>query len=225
MIDYTSLLLGLAGLGGTGWLGWISVQSFRQGQRLSALPRSGGAAVEGEVLAARGKVKILAPLTVPGAFPCLWYRERVEEARSWLVRNRWDSDRWRTVSDDVRMATFAVVIDGEEIEVESMPTEVQGTQTTVDREDRNLLAVLLEDFGSRRRCEWLPVREEITVIGRLERRGGRRVLVPDPQLGLLLSPHAPDDAGNIETLKAAVGFVGVLLGGAASVWAILHALA
>src|SRR5581483_6368098 len=169
MISYSSLLFSLAALAAIGWLGWISVQSYLQGARLCALPRSGGAVIEGETLAARGKVKVLVPLAVPGAFPCLWYRERVQEARSWLWRNRWDSDCWRTVSDYVRMATFAVVVDGEEIEVDALPTEVQCTQTTVDREDRGLLASLLGELGSRRRCEWLPVREEITVIGRLER--------------------------------------------------------
>jgi hypothetical protein len=225
MTDYMSLLIGVAGLGGSGWLGWISVQSFRQGARLSALPRSGGAAVEGETLAARGKVKILAPLTIPGSVPCLWYRERTEELRSRWVRSNWDPSDWRTTSEYARMATFALVLNDMEIEVDSLPTEVQGTQTSCDGDDRSLIGQVIGFGATRRNLEWLPVRDEITVIGRLERRGDRSVLVKDPQLGLLLSPHPPDEAGNIETLKAVAGFVAVLLGGAASVWAICHALA
>lgn len=225
MIDYTSLLLGLVGLGGSGWLGWISVQSFRQGSRLSGLPRSGGSAIEGQTLAARGKVKILAPLTIPDAFPCLWYRERTEELRSRWVRSNWDPSDWQTTSEYARMATFALVLDGMEIEVESLPTEVQGTQSNTDGDDRSLIGQLIGEGATRRRVEWLAVRDELTVIGRLERRGERCVLVKDPELGLLLSPHPPDEAGNIETLKAVAGFVAVLLIGAASVWAILHSLA
>jgi hypothetical protein len=225
MTDFMSLFIGVTGLGGSGWLGWISVQSFRQGARLSALPRSGGAAVEGQTLAARGKVKILAPLTIPGSFACLWYRERVESLRSPWLRSRWDSDDWRTTSDYARMATFSLVLDGMEIDLESLPTEVQGTQTSCDGDDRGMIGRMLGQDTTRRNLEWLPVRDEITVIGRLERRGDRHVLVQDPQLGLLLSPHPPDEAGNIETLKAVAGFVAVLLGGAASIWAICHALA
>lgn len=113
MIDYSTLLFGFLGLCGTGWLGWISVQSFRQGLRLSALPKAGGAALEEGTLAARGQVKVLVPLTVRGAFPCLWYRERVEEPQSWFLRRWWDSSRWKTISDDARMATFAIMVEAQ----------------------------------------------------------------------------------------------------------------
>jgi|SRR5579862_1113948 len=218
MNDLISLLVLLAVFAGVGWLGWISVQSFRQGRLLSALPRGLVGAMEGQTLAAHGTVTISRPLSLQGVGPCLWSRETVEERDAYFWSPRRHPGRWRTSSDQIFMATFAIVVGSETIEVESLPTEIQGTLRNTDTEPTSVAGELLGASVQRRTIEWLPVRETLTVIGRLERRGERRVLVVDPQLGLLLSPNPPDQAGQIETMKAVAGFLGVLVGGGLLLW-------
>lgn len=74
------------------------------------------------------------------------------------------------------------------------------------------LDTLVNDDHYSTRIEWLPVPTMATVIGRLERRGAARVVVEDPELGLLLSPNAPGEAARIETLKGIGGLIGVAAG-------------
>jgi len=202
------LILALAGLG---WLGWVSVQSLRQASLLRSLPKGSVGALEGSTLAAHGTVKILEALEVRAVGPCLWCRTTVQELDSiaWSLVGR--RRRWRTVNEETKIARFALVVGGQEIEIAAPPTEVQGSLRRSDSDTPDLIGQLFEG-SSRETYEWLPVLEEMTVIGRLERRGDSRAVVTDPALGLLLSPHPPDRAARIEAWKGLGGVLAVIAG-------------
>jgi hypothetical protein len=213
-----TLLILAACLAGTGWLAWISIQSYRQGRLLGALPRGIVGSLEGQSLAAHGRVRVNRPVHVEGVGPCLWFRNIEKELApyNWGFGSR--RRDWRTVSDQVSMGDFFLVFDGQEIEIEALPTEIQGTLTKKSSEMADWFGQLTTERSYLQILEWLPLLEELTVVGRLERRESRRVLVADPQLGLLLSPHPPDKAARIEMLKAIGGFVGVILGCGLTFW-------
>ena len=195
-----------------GWLAWISVQSIRQALLLMSLPPGIAGTMEGQRVAIHGQVKLLEPLITPGVGSCLWSRTTVEQLDSiaWgLVSRR---RRWRTVSDQSTMARFALVVNGQETEIANPPTEVQGTFTKRETDYADLLGQLVSDSSYVQIIEWLPVPQVATVIGRLERRGESRVVVPDPELGLLLTPNPPDRAARIEMIKGLGGLLAVAAG-------------
>jgi hypothetical protein len=217
----TVILLILCAVG-VGWLGWISVQSLRQALLLMSLPPGVVGTLDGQRVAIHGRVRVLEPMVTPGVGSCLWSRTSVKQldsiASGLLSRRR----RWRTISDQSTMARFALVVNGQETEIASPPTEVQGTLTKRESDYADLLGQLFTDSSYVQIVEWLPVVELATVIGRLERRGECRVVVPDPELGLLLSPHPPDRAARIELLKAFGGLLAVACGIALMIWMLPH---
>jgi hypothetical protein len=215
-----NLLVLILGLVGASWLGWISVQSLRQGALLRSLPKGNAGALEGSWLAIHGTVKVLAPLDIPGIGPCLWCRtiEKQLESLAWRIFSS-RSSNWRTVSDLSQMAKFSITAGGQEVEVAELPTEVQDTSSRTEKDSDELINF---DSSYARECIWLPVVGEATVIGRIERRPGGRVVIRDPQLGLLLSPNPPDEAARIEFAKGIFGMLGVAAGILGLIWMLLH---
>jgi hypothetical protein len=209
MIWYILLVV----LGGAGlcWLGWISVQSLRQAMLLGSLPPGILGVQDGQRVALHGKVKVYRPVKTSG-IQSLWCRVTQSQADSAALSVVFRSRRrWRTVFDQAEMATFSLIEKDEEIPVEDLPTEVQGTQTVTESDSGDLLDQVFSR-GTITKTEWLPMLEEATAVGRIERRGEGRVLVKDPDLGLLLSPHPASYAARIEYLKGGFGLAGVLAG-------------
>jgi hypothetical protein len=211
--DSTLGTIVLVVLGGAGlvWLGWISIQSLRQALLLRALPPDCAGVMDGRRVAIHGQVRILDPIDTPGVGLCLWSRTIVKQADSVLSGLAFGRRRWRTISDSTAFAGFVLVVNGQETEIGGPPTEVQGTRTKRVADDPDFLDMLMKDNCSMT-IEWLPVPPMATVIGRLERRGEARVVVEDPELGLFLTPNAPDDAARLETIKGIGGLLGIAVG-------------
>jgi hypothetical protein len=218
-----AILVAILALGGLGWLGWISVQSLRQAALLRSLPRGNAGALEGSWLAIHGTVTVRTPLDVPGIGPCLWCRiiERELDSVGWRLASR--RSRWRTISDRSLMATFTISAGAQEVEVAAPPTEVQDSRARVDSDSPDLVGTFCCEGSYTLEYEWLPVVPEATVIGRIERRGDARVVVADPQLGLLLSPNPPDAAARIEQSKGVAGLLAVAAGLTFLFWLLMHA--
>jgi len=214
------LILGGAGLV---WLGWTSVRSLREAILLGSLPKGIAGALVGQRVAVRGQVKILEPMEVPGIGPCLWCRRTEKQLDSLALDLAFGSRRrnWRTISDQSTMATFALLVSGEELAILDLPTETQDTRSRRESDGNNLIDQLFNESYVQE-YEWLPVLQEATVVGRLERRDDRRVVVADPELGLLLSPLPPDRAARMELLKAVSGFVGITAGIGGMIWLLNH---
>ena len=69
---------------------------------------------------------------------------------------------------------------------------------------------------------WLPLLRWATVLGRLERRAEGWAFEPDPQVGLLLSPHPPEQSARQESLKGWCGLIGAAAGVALVAWFCLN---
>ena len=201
-------------LGGAGlvWLGWISIQSLRQAMLLRTLPPDCAGVMDGHRVAIHGQVRILDPIDTPGVGLCLWSRTIVKQLDSVISGLAFGRRRWRTISDATAFARFVLVVNGQETEVIGPPTEVQGTMSKRIADDPDFLDTVINDDNCSTSIEWLPIPPMATVIGRLERRGEARVVVEDPELGLLLTANAPDDAARLEMLKGIGGLLGIAVG-------------
>lgn len=195
MHELILLLVGLVALGLLGWLAWISYQSLRQARFLAAAAHTGIRGRSGEPAAVYGEIRV----TVPLRDGSLWRRVVVQERRG-SGKNR----RWVTVSDEARIARFLLRTEGVDIDVEELPTEVQGAESDSS----------YSGGSGRTTTYWLPVTPRVTVLGRLEGAGDRRRIVKDPTLGLLLSPHEPRAAAMKELTKGVFGLI-VLAAGVA----------
>jgi hypothetical protein len=207
-----TILLVVLGAAGLAWLGWISIQSLRQAMLLRDLPSDSAGVMDGHRVAIHGQVRVLDPINTPGVGLCLWSRTIVKQLDSVISGLAFGRRRWRTTSDSTALARFVLVVNGQETEIGSPPTEVQGTRSKRIADDPDFLDTLVNEDNYSTTIEWLPVPPMATVIGRLERRGETRVVVEDPELGLFLTPNAPDVAARIETLKGIGGLLVIAVG-------------
>ncbi len=204
-MNFLVVVLCLAGVALLSWVAWISLQSILQARVLlraratsARLPdRPGRAAV-------RGRVRVFAPVRRPDAGAALWFHCAHQEYRRSGKRRS-----WRTVSEESERAVFTLESGGREFHVEGDPTKVQGTETRTVYDDEAALGLFRSSGDRRRVLRWLPVPEQLTVLGRLEARGGDPILVKDNKVGLLLTPHEPGHAAAIEIAKGVAGLVAV----------------
>jgi hypothetical protein len=190
-------VVGLVALAGIGWLGWVSVQSLRQAAFLRRVPKGPLRQLVNQPAAFYGRVRVTDPIRDSHGAPCLWSRTVVRERRGW-GRNR----RWVTVADETHVAGFVLEAAGDEVDIVDQPTEVQGAESHTEYDSAWFAT-------SSQTSTWLPVLDRVTVLGRVEQRGGRWVLARDATLGLLLSPHSPEHAASTETWKGVGGLVGI----------------
>ncbi len=206
-----AIIVGLVAVAGLGWLGWISVQSLRQ----AALMRGAHDTVTREMqdtpVALYGDVHVQRGLGGAG-HSCLWRRTVVEERSGWGRRRH-----WRTVADDADIADFVLMVHGADVHIDELPTEVQGAASDRGYDGGGGFF----GFGgpdTRHTEYWLPVVPQLTIVGRLENRGGRWILKRDATIGLLFSAEAPTVAARTELTKGLAGFAGIIAGIVFVVW-------
>lgn len=150
----------------------------------------------GRAVALRGRVRLIEPLArerLGGEL--LYHRTLVVQAGHRTSR---------TVHSQVETATFGIADGGERVVVVAdEPTCVEGLERRSQRDPARLMGLVRE----RSVDEWLPVPDELTVVGR-PREEGAIVLGRDPALGLLLAP-AP--AARVALLQALSGLLPLLL--------------
>ena len=201
-MGFLPLLLLLAGIGALSWLAWISVQSLLQARALYRLARL--TAVEPDEFgrqAFRGRVRISGALR-KGFGDLLWCRTETQ-----VYHRRRKSSGWSTVSKVDEIASFKLEDGGVEIVVVGYPTEVQSTRSRTDTHDRSGFFGWGHGQDDRRTIyTYLTVPIYATVLGR---RVDAASLGQDNKLGLLLSPHEPRHAGDIELWKGIAGLAAV----------------
>ena len=208
-----SWLVIIVGVAGVFYLAWKSIQNLIQANLLRSWKRSSLTGMHGRAIALRGRVKVREVVHIAHIGDCLWFREHIE-ARSGFGRYR----HWSTQSDTKTSAEFSLVVGGEEVRVAGDPTEVHGKKSDSMRERPGLLDRFLGDRDERVTEEWLPVLEDLTVVGRLRRLTGAWEIEPDPAAGLLFSAEVPTRAALKESIKGVLGLAGVALGIGLIVW-------
>ncbi len=173
-------------------LGISSVQSLIQAALLRRCRTASLAGLAGRSAALCGPVKVRQVLRIAHLGDVLWHREIVK-VRS--ARHEF------TQSDVADKADFSIVVGGEEVRVAENPTEVQGPGRKSTGDGSGMFAVIRETVID----EWLPVVDELTVVGRLRRTDAGWEIVADPKAGLLFSRHDPARAAFQEYLKGWLG--------------------
>ncbi len=205
-----AIVVCLVALGALGWLGWISVQSLRQAALMRGAHDTVTRDMQDASVALYGDVRVERGLGGAG-HSCLWRRTVYEERSGWGRRRH-----WRTVSDEADIADFVLMVHGAEVRIDELPTEVQGAAS-----DRGYEGGGFFGFGgpdSRHTEYWLPVVPQLTIVGRLENRGGRWLLKRDTTIGLLFSAEAPTVAARAELMKGLAGIAGIVAGIVFVIW-------
>ena len=194
-------------VGALSYVAWISLQSLLQARLLFRVRRRPGP--DGRT-ALRGRVRVQEPLRLHGAGPVLW-RKATHQVYVRSGKNR----RWKTVHEEVEVASFAVLADGREVTLSEPPTEVQAAHTRTDYDEPG---GCLGGHSRRVLLQWLPVTTSLTAVGRLETRDGAWRLARDNKVGLLLSPRDPEKAAWVEIAKGLAGLAVVTALTAAGIW-------
>lgn len=195
------------------YLGWHSVQSLIQAALLRSWKRESLAGMDGRAAALRGRVKVREVVRIAHIGSCLWFRELVEERRG-FGRNR----RWVKLSDTKSTADFSLEVGDEEVRVAGGPTEIHGKASDSTRESPSFADRFLGDRDERVTEEWLPVVDDLTVVGRMRRVNGRWEIGPDPGAGLLFSKDEPTRAALNELVKGTLGLAGAAVGLVVVAW-------
>lgn len=211
-IDPMMWLVIIAGIAGVGYLGWTGIRNLVQANLLRSWKRLSLAGMDGRAAALRGRVKVREVVRIGRFGECLWYRELVQ-TMSGFGRHR----HWVTQSDLKTCADFSLVVGDEEVRVAGEPTEVHGKGSTSVRDSPGFVDRFLGERDERVTEEWLPVLDDLTVVGRLRRVTGGWEIGPDPGVGLLFSAQVPTRAALKETVKGILGIAGALAGLAALV--------
>ncbi|HKS17085.1 MAG TPA: hypothetical protein VJU16_07215 [Planctomycetota bacterium] len=176
-----------------------SVQSLFQAALLARCRTASLAGLAGKSAAVCGPVKVRQVLRIAHLGDVLWHREIVKATRGQTVTI--DSD----VSD---RADFSIVVGGEEVRVADNPTEVQGPGRRSTKDGSGAFAVSRQTVID----EWLPIVDELTVVGRLRRTDAGWEIVGDAKSGLLFSRNDPQRAAFLESLKGWLGIAGTVAG-------------
>ena len=183
-------------------LAWWSVQSLAQARLLSRCRRASLAGLVGQGAALRGRVKVHRVLRVAHLGDLLWHREIVK-------MNRGSSTS--TESDVAEIADFSIVVGGEPVRVSGEPTEVQGPASKSSTEEIDATTILT---GRQTVVdEWIPVVDELTVVGKVVRTDRGWEIVSDARVGLLLTMRDPGPAATRESIKGWLGLAGAVAGG------------
>jgi hypothetical protein len=198
------LVLGVSVVGGLVAL-WGAFQNFLQAWLLGRpLDLATARDRDPQLLAVRARVCVFDAVVCQGV-DCLYTRKRLYEHHHGGPRG----GRRQLVYDKTQTAAFALVDREVSLTVDGEATEVYGLRSS--RGGGGRLVALAFSRSHDEVEEWLPVPDELTVVGRTERRGDATVIVPDAKVGLLLTPAPPRRAALAEAIKgvaclAAVGF-------------------
>lgn len=165
--------------------------------------------LDGRKVALYGDVRIQDPLRMPVG-DCLWHREIVKVGEG---RSR------RTVSDVSQMAGFSLVVEGREFRVADLPTEVHGGNSSSGIDDFEWSQVL---SGGRERYRnlWLPVVNQLTVVGQIRRTGNRWEIAKDPVAGMLFTSEHPARTALREYVKGGLGLAAAVAALALVIWGV-----
>ena len=191
------------------YLGWASVQSLIQARMLGACRNVSLAGLVGRSAAFRGPVRVHKVLRIAHLGDVLWHRE--------IVKKRLGLEEF-TDADTADRAEFSILVGGEEVRVAENPTEVQVPASRTVGDGSGAVALTKERVID----EWLPVVEELTVIGRLRREGSQWEVVRDPKAGLFISRNDPKDAAAREMLKGVFGLIAAVAGLGVIAWLFLR---
>jgi hypothetical protein len=174
------------------YLGFSSVRSLIQAALLSRCRTASLAGLAGRPAALCGPVKVRQILRIAHIGDVLWHREivNVRSARAEF-----------TESDVADKADFSIVVGGEEVRVAENPTEVQGPGRKSTGDGSGAFSMMRETVID----EWLPIVDELTVVGRLRRTDSGWEIGADPKAGLLFSRDDPERAAFLERLKGWFG--------------------
>lgn len=176
-----------------------SVQSLFQAALLARCRTASLAGLAGRSAALCGPVKVRQILRIAHLGDVLWHREIVQTRRGQTLFT--DSN----VSD---RADFSIVVGGEDVRVADNPTEVQGPGRKSTSDGSGVIAVSRQTVID----EWLPIVDELTVVGRLRRTDAGWEIVGDAKTGLLFSRNDPKRAAFLESLKGWLGIAGAVAG-------------
>jgi hypothetical protein len=194
---------------GIACLAWWSVQNLIQAELLGRCRTVSLAGLVGQAAALRGPVRVHQVLRIAHLGDVLWHREIIK-----VATGKGDHTR----SDTAEMGTFSIVVGGEEVRVAEKPTEVQGPASKTTRDKAEAGDFIFGGHDESVIDEWLPLLEELTVVGLLRRAGTGWEIVADSKAGLLLSRHDPGRAALQEKIKGWLGLAGAAAALAALVW-------
>lgn len=185
---------------GIAYLAWWSVQNLIQAELLGRCRTVSLAGLVGQPAALRGPVRVHQVLRIAHLGDVLWHREIIKVATGKGEHTR---------ADTAEMGDFSIVVGGEEVRVAEKPTEVQGAASKTTRDKAEVGDFI---FGHDETVidEWLPLLEELTVVGLVRRNGTGWEIVADSKAGLLLSRHDPGRAALQEKIKGWLGLAGAV---------------
>lgn len=187
------------------WIAWISIQSLFQASLLREAAKGLITNRSGKTVAVHGKVVIRSPLRHRDMGEVLWYK--------WTTKERYDdgeSRGWRTAGSETAMAEFSLQSSAGEILIEDFPTELHGSKSRTTH----------DSTVEKTTIKWLPLREEMTVVGMLVRRLRGFSIIKSKKVGMLFSHRKPEDAAIQETIKGIGGLILVIgsLGTGLALW-------
>jgi hypothetical protein len=198
----------LAFMGGTSLIvGWYSVQSLLQARLLRRWRHATPAGVAGRAVALNGAVRVHRVLRVAHIGDILWHREIVKVKQGKTER---------TESDTADIADFSIAVGGDEVWLAEHPTEVQGAASKTTSDEWGLDNLLT---GRQRVIDqWMPIVEELTIVGKVRRGDRRWELVRDAKVGLYMTRHHPSKAALNEAVKGWAGLAMSLALGATAIY-------
>lgn len=174
-----------------------SVQSLLQARLLRGWRHASPAGVAGRAVALNGRVVVHQVLRIAHIGDVLWHRE--------IVKVRRGKSEY-TEADTSERADFSLMVGSDEVRIGDEPTEVQGAGSKTTTEEFGLENL----FTGQQKVieEWMPLVDELTIVGRVQRSGRAWEFVRDPKVGLLITRHHPSRAALQESVKGWCGLAG-----------------
>ena len=201
-MGFLPLVLLLLGIAAGSWLSWISLQSLLQARLLFRLARR-----PGETPDERGRQAFYGRVSVARAVQkgfgdLLWCRTEHQ-----VYRRRGKSSSWRTESTEEETADFRVEAHAGPVGLAEDPSEVQGSESRTDVQERTGWFGLGAGHGDRRTVyTFLRVCPYAAIVGR---HRDLQWVERDNKLGLFLSSREPSQAAWVEVGKGVAGLLAV----------------
>ncbi len=185
------------GVGALSLPAWSCVRCLIQARLLLRWRRPSIKGLDGQPATLRGEVRVSDPLHLRAIGDCLWHRQ-VMQVHTIGPKG---TSTTRTQSDISDKAVFSIVVEGSEFIVNDLPTRVYG-------------AHYRKTYGGNRSfmSYWLPVVDNLTVLGRVRQKGSRWEIVKDSTVGLVYSIHPAEVTAFRELVKAGLSLAVVAVG-------------
>ena len=125
LYQYVLILLGAGVVAVLGCAIWLSVRSILRARLLSQAVANASGMQEGDrPVAVHGRVRITAPLRLPGHGEVLWYK--------WTLQKRvgrGSSEGWHTEDSEEKMAGMVLETQSGNVHIDDLPTEVQSARS------------------------------------------------------------------------------------------------